>query len=55
MRHGVYLCGKCGRKIGGCTCPEHQEEVLRRLPNCVTCTPTRETLKDQLGINEKDR
>lgn len=48
--HVQYYC-KCGRKLAGCTCSEHQSNKVIRSDSCDACRAR--PIKDILRIEEK--
>ena len=52
--HGVWLC-KCGRKLAGCNCPQHQTLIQKLYPTCIECKPNPDSrpIKERMGIHEK--
>lgn len=54
VMHGAWVC-RCGRKLAGCRCPEHQRMVVKVYPECIRCAPQPDTrpIKEKLGVREK--
>jgi len=51
--HGQYMC-RCGRKLAGCHCPDHQKMINKVYDGCVVCKPDTRSLKEKMRVQEKD-
>jgi hypothetical protein len=52
MIHGQIVC-QCGRRLGGCRCPDHKDTILKTYPGCIVCKPDKRPLKERLEVHEK--